>query len=209
MTTALITGITGQDGSYLADLLLSKGYEVHGVLRRASVTERPRLDHIPFDTPERARLHLHYSDISDPTTLRRILMRAQPDEIYHFAGQSHVGLSFEIPESTVEVTAMGTLRLLEMVRDMDRPARFLNVGSAEVFGRPVQVPQNASTPMAPTSPYGAAKAFSVNAVRIWRESFGLFAVNAICYNHESPPSWPLLCNAKDCERSCGDCRWPA
>lgn len=186
MKTALITGVTGQDGSYLSELLLSKGYDVHGVLRRASLTERPRLDLIQRNLSGPKRFHLHYADISDPTTLRRVLTKVRPDEVYHLAGQSHVGLSFEIPESTVELTAMGTLRFLEMLRDCDHSVRFLNVGSSEIFGRPSEVPQCADTAMVPTSPYGAAKAFSVNAVRIWREAFGLFAVNAICYNHESP-----------------------
>lgn len=186
MKTALVTGVTGQDGSYLAELLLSKGYEVHGILRRASLTERPRLDHIQADRRSLQRLHLHYADLADPTTLRRVLVRAKPDEIYHLAGQSHVGLSFDIPESTVELTAMGTLRILEMVRDLEHPVRLLNIGSSEIFGRPSEVPQRTTCPMAPISPYGAAKAFSVNAVRIWRDAFGMFAVNAICYNHESP-----------------------
>lgn len=186
MKTALITGVTGQDGSYLSELLLSKGYAVHGVLRRASITERPRLDLISHNAPERKRFHLHYADISDPTTLRRVLMSVRPDEVYHLAGQSHVGLSFEIPESTVDLTAMGTLRLLEMIRDCNHSVRFLNVGSSEIFGRPSESPQSPATAMVPVSPYGAAKAFSVNAVRIWREAFDLFAVNAICYNHESP-----------------------
>lgn len=186
MKIALITGVTGQDGSYLTELLLQKGYEVHGVLRRASLTERPRLDHIPLNAPERDRLHLHYADLADPTTLRRVVAKVRPNEVYHLAGQSHVGLSFEIPESSVELTAMGTLRLLEIIRDCDHQVKFLNVGSSEIFGRPTEMPQSVETAMIPTSPYGAAKAFSVNAVRIWREAFGLFAVNAICYNHESP-----------------------
>lgn len=184
--TALITGITGQDGSYLTDLLLEKGYVVHGVLRRGSMTERPRLDHIALDAPERSRLHLHYTDLNDPTTLRRIVSKTRPDELYHLAGQSHVGASFEIPESTAELTAMGTLRLLEIVRDCGHPIRMLNIGSSEIFGRPDHAPQTLTTPMVPVSPYGASKAFAVNAVRIWREAFGIFAVNAICYNHESP-----------------------
>lgn len=186
MKIALITGVTGQDGSYLTELLLQKGYEVHGILRRASLTERPRLDHIPQNAPERDRLHLHYADLADSTTLRRVIAKVRPDEVYHLAGQSHVGLSFEIPESSVELTAMGTLRLLEIIRDCDHQVKFLNVGSSEIFGRPTEAPQSVETAMVPTSPYGAAKAFSVNAVRIWREAFGLFAVNAICYNHESP-----------------------
>ena len=150
------------------------------------MTERPRLDHIALDAPERSRLHLHYADLNDPTTLRRVVKGARPDELYHLAGQSHVGASFDIPESTAELTAMGTLRLMEIVRDCEHPIRMLNVGSSEIFGRPEQAPQTLTTPMVPVYPYGASKAFSVNAVRIWREAFGVFAVNVICYNHESP-----------------------
>lgn len=187
MSVALITGITGQDGSYLADLLLEKGYTVHGAVRRTSAIERSRLRHL-YDDPEiyGKRLHLHYADLDDMTTMRRLLNRLQPSEIYHLAGQSHVGLSFDIPESTCELTAMGTLRLLELVRDLPYPVRLLHTSSSEIFGRPRVSPQDEETPMAPVTPYGVAKAFATQMVRVYRESMGLFAINAICYNHESP-----------------------
>jgi GDPmannose 4,6-dehydratase len=184
---ALITGITGQDGSYLADLLLAKGYEVHGLVRRTSSLERSRLVHLYQDPAIYGkRLFLHYADLDDPTTLRRILLRMVPSEMYHLAGQSHVGLSFEIPESTCEMTAMGTLRLLEIVRDLPSPPRFFHAASSEIFGRPVVQPQNEETPLNPVSPYACAKAFATQMVRVYRSAFGLFAVNGILYNHESP-----------------------
>ncbi|MBU6400820.1 MAG: GDP-mannose 4,6-dehydratase [Verrucomicrobia bacterium] len=187
MPHALITGITGQDGSYLAELLLDKGYEVHGVVRRTSVLNRSRLDPLYHDPAIYGRrLFLHYADLDDPTTLRRVLLKAAPDEIYHLAGQSHVGLSFEIPESTCELTAMGTLRLLEMIRDLPRPARLFHAASSEIFGQPAQSPQDEQTPLVPVNPYGCAKAFATQIVRVYRQTFGLFACNGIMYNHESP-----------------------
>ena len=187
MPRALITGITGQDGSYLTELLLDKGYEVHGVVRRTSSLDRSRLNHL-YNDPliYNQRLFLHYADLNDPTTLRRVLFKVAPDELYHLAGQSHVGLSFEIPESTCEETAMGTLRLLEMVRDLPRPPRLYHAASSEIFGRPEQAPQDENTPFAPVNPYGCAKAFATQMVAIYRRNFGLFAVNGIMYNHESP-----------------------
>ena len=184
---ALITGITGQDGSYLAELLISKGYEVHGVVRRSSSISRSRLQTL-YSSPDiygRA-LFLHYSDLDDTTTIRRLLMRITPDEIYHLAGQSHVGLSFEIPESTCEMTAMGTLRLLEIVRDIPNSPRFYHASSSEIFGQPLESPQTEGTAIAPVSPYGCAKAFATQMVRVYRNAFGLFACNGITYNHESP-----------------------
>jgi len=184
---ALITGITGQDGSYLAELLLGKGYEVHGIVRRSSSLARSRLRHL-FTNPEiyNRTLFLHYADLDDATTIRRLLTRIDPEEIYHLAGQSHVGLSFEIPESTCEMTAMGTLRFLEIIRDLPRAVRFYHASSSEIFGRPATAPQDESTPLAPVNPYGVAKAFATQMVRVYRESFGLFACNGITYNHESP-----------------------
>jgi GDPmannose 4,6-dehydratase len=184
---ALITGITGQDGSYLTELLLEQGYEVHGLVRRTSTLERSRLRHL-YANPElyNRRLFLHYCDLEDATTLRRILLRIAPQEVYHLAGQSHVGLSFEIAESTVESVAMGTLRLLEILRDLPTPPRLFHAASSEVFGRPQQVPQTEDTPMVPINPYGAAKAFAAQLLRIYREKHGLFLVNGLLYNHESP-----------------------
>jgi GDPmannose 4,6-dehydratase len=184
---ALITGITGQDGSYLTELLLAKGYEVHGVVRRTSTLERSRLHHLYTDTAIYGqRFFLHYADLDDVTTLRRTLLRVGPDEVYHLAGQSHVGLSFEIPESTCEMTAMGTLRLLEMIRDLPAPPRLFHAASSEIFGRPITDPQDESTPFNPVNPYGASKAFAAQMVRIYRETHRLFLVNGILYNHESP-----------------------
>ena len=187
MPKALITGITGQDGSYLTELLLEKGYEVHGIVRRTSTLERSRLDEL-YQDPDiyNKRLFLHYSELSDQTSLRRILFRVAPEEIYHLAGQSHVGLSFEIPESTCEMTAMGTLGLLELVRDLPKPGRFFHASSSEIFGAPTETPQTLATPIAPVNPYGCAKAFATQIVSVYRKSFGLFACNGILYNHESP-----------------------
>jgi len=187
MPKALITGITGQDGSYLTELLLAKGYEVHGVVRRTSSIERSRLKHL-FTDPEihGKSLHLHYADLDDPTTLRRVLSQASPGELYHLAGQSHVGLSFEIPESTCRMTGMSTLQLLEMIRDLDNPPRFFLAASSELFGKPDDVPQTENTPFRPVNPYGATKAFAANMVSIYRNTFDLFAVNGIMFNHESP-----------------------
>ena len=185
--TALITGITGQDGSYLTELLLEKGYEVHGLVRRSSTLERSRLSHLYADNQiYNRRLFLHYADLSDPTTIRRVVTKVQPTEIYHLAGQSHVGLSFDIPESTCDTTAIGTLRIMEILRDQPSPPRFLNASSREIFGSPAISPQDETTPINPNSPYGCAKAFATQMTRIYRESHGLFFCNAICYNHESP-----------------------
>jgi len=184
---AAITGITGQDGSYLAELLLDKGYEVHGIVRRSSSIERSRLKHLYVDSSiYDKRLFLHYADLEDTTTIRRIVSKVEPDEFYHLAGQSHVGLSFEIPESTSELTAMCTLRILEILRDQPNPPRFLHASSREIFGTPKNSPQDESTPVHPESPYGCAKAFASQMVRIYRETHGLFCCNTIAYNHESP-----------------------
>ncbi|MBU6240135.1 MAG: GDP-mannose 4,6-dehydratase [Planctomycetes bacterium] len=187
MKRALITGITGQDGSYLTELLLEKKYEVHGIVRRSSTLDRPRLaQQYRDESVYGKRLFLHYADLSDVTSIRRIVQRVAPDEFYHLAGQSHVGLSFEIPESTCELTAIGTLRILEILRDQPKPPRFVHASSREIFGTPTEVPQNERTPMNPNSPYGVAKAFATQMVKIYREAHGLFFCNAICYNHESP-----------------------
>ena len=184
---ALITGITGQDGSYLAELLLGKGYVVHGLVRRSSSIERSRLSHLFSDKSiYDVSLFLHYADLSDTTTIRRIVSQVEPDEFYHLAGQSHVGLSFDIPESTCELTAMGTLRILEILRDQPEPPRFLHASSREIFGTPVDSPQDENTPIHPESPYGVAKAFATQMVQIYRETHGMYCCNSICYNHESP-----------------------
>ena len=187
MGKALITGITGQDGSYLTELLLAKGYEVHGVVRRTSSLERSRLkQHYADGSIYNKRLFLHYADLDDPTTLRRVLQKVAPDEVYHLAGQSHVGLSFEIPESTCDSTAMGTLRLLEMLRDLPQAPKLFHAASSEIFGRPKAAPQDEETAYSPVNPYGCAKAFATQMVSIYRQTYGLFACNGIMYNHESP-----------------------
>ena len=184
---ALITGITGQDGSYLTELLLEKGYAVHGVVRRTSNLTRSRIEHLRRDESIYGqRLFLHYGDLSDGTTLRRIFAQVRPSEVYHLAGQSHVGLSFEIPESTCEEIGMATLRLLEIVRDQEQPVRFYHASSSEIFGRANESPQTEETPLLPASPYGCAKAFATQLVRVYRQSYGMFACNGILYNHESP-----------------------
>lgn len=187
MPIAFITGITGQDGSYLTELLLEKGYEIHGLVRRSSTIGRSRLEALFNDKAiYEKRLFLHYGDLDDTTTIRRILSSTAPDEVYHLAGQSHVGLSFEIPETTCQFTAMGTLKLLEILRDLPKQPKLLHISSSEIFGRPATSPQNESTSRDPVTPYGIAKNFATQMVKLYRESFGLFACNAICYNHESP-----------------------
>jgi GDPmannose 4,6-dehydratase len=185
--TALITGITGQDGSYLTELLLEKGYAVHGIVRRTSNLLRSRIEHLRRDEKiYNQRLFLHYGDLSDSTTLRRIFRAVKPTEVYHLAGQSHVGLSFEIPESTCDEAGMATLRLLEIVRDQPQPLKFYHASSSEIFGTAVETPQTESTPMMPASPYGCAKAFATQLARVYRQAYGLFVCNGILYNHESP-----------------------
>ncbi len=187
MGKALITGITGQDGSYLAELLLAKGYEVHGLVRRSSSFNRSRIEHLRADASIYGKsLFLHYGDLSDATTLRRLFVKLQPDEIYHLAGQSHVGLSFELPESTMQEVAASCLTLLEIVRDVGRETRFYHAASSEVFGAVRSAPQNEDTPMRPRSPYGCAKAFAANICAVYRDAYGLRACSGIAYNHESP-----------------------
>ena len=187
LKTALITGITGQDGSYLTELLLEKDYAVHGIVRRTSNLLRSRIEHLRRnDKIYGDKLFLHYGDLSDGTTLRRIFREVQPDELYHLAGQSHVGLSFEIPESTCEDAGMATLRLLEIARDQSKPIRFYHASTSEIFGNAQTMPQDEDTPLAPTSPYGCAKAFATQLARVYRKSYGLFVCNGILYNHESP-----------------------
>ncbi|HWM24521.1 MAG TPA: GDP-mannose 4,6-dehydratase [Chthoniobacterales bacterium] len=185
--TALITGITGQDGSYLTELLLEKGYSVHGVVRRTSNLLRSRIEHLRRNESIYDKsLFLHYGDLSDGTTLRRIFSRVQPTEVYHLAGQSHVGLSFEIPESTCDEIGMATLRLLEIARDQPGPVKVYHASSSEIFGNAAESPQTETTPLLPSSPYGCAKAFATQLARVYRDSYGLFVCNGILYNHESP-----------------------
>jgi GDPmannose 4,6-dehydratase len=190
MTTpkrALITGITGQDGSYLAELLLSKGYEVHGLIRRSSSFNTGRLEPVYADPHEpNPRLRLVYGDVNDGSSLTHLLSSVQPHEIYHLAAQSHVRVSFDIPEYTAESTAMGTLRLLEAIRQIRLKARFYFAGSSEMFGKVQETPQRETTPFYPRSPYACAKVFAYHLVRNYREAYGMLACNGILFNHESP-----------------------
>jgi GDPmannose 4,6-dehydratase len=184
---ALITGITGQDGSYLAELLLSKGYEVHGIIRRASTFNTGRIDHLYQDPHiSGVRLFLHYGDIADSTNLIKLLYRIQPEEVYHLAAQSHVRVSFDIPEYTGDVTGLSTVRILEAIREVGLKSKFYQASSSEMFGKVREVPQRETTPFHPRSPYGAAKVYAYWATVNYRESYGLYACNGILFNHESP-----------------------
>ncbi|MDP6561566.1 MAG: GDP-mannose 4,6-dehydratase [Candidatus Peribacteraceae bacterium] len=184
---ALVTGITGQDGSYLAELLLEKGYEVHGIVRRSSTFNRERIDHLFSDVwhPDKS-IELHYGDLGDSNSLLRILMKIRPDEIYNLAAQSHVGISFDIPEYTSDVTGMGVVRFLELIRSADLSTRFYQASSSELFGKVLETPQTEMTPFYPRSPYACAKAYANYITRNYRESYGLYACNGILFNHESP-----------------------
>ena len=187
MKTALITGITGQDGSYLAELLLDKGYEVHGIIRRSSTFNTERIDHLYQDTHVNGvKLFLHYGDIADSTNLIKLLYRVQPNEIYHLAAQSHVRVSFDIPEYTGDVTGIGTIRILEAIRETGLKTRFYQASSSEMFGKVRETPQRETTPFYPRSPYGAAKVYAYWVTVNYRESYGMFACNGILFNHESP-----------------------
>jgi GDPmannose 4,6-dehydratase len=187
MKKALITGVTGQDGSYLAELLLSKDYEVHGIIRRASTFNTERIDHLYEDSHiNGVKLFLHYGDIADSTNLIKLLYRIQPDEIYHLAAQSHVRVSFDIPEYTGDVTGVGTIRILEAIRETGLKAKFYQASSSEMFGKVQEVPQRETTPFYPRSPYGAAKLYAYWVTVNYRESYDMFACNGILFNHESP-----------------------
>jgi len=187
MKKALITGITGQDGSYLADLLLEKHYEVHGIIRRASTFNTSRIDHLYADPHiNGVRMFLHYGDLSDSVNLVKLLYDLKPDEIYHLAAQSHVRISFDIPEYTSDITGVGTIRILEAIREAGLRSRFYQASSSEMYGKAQQVPQTETTPFWPRSPYGVAKVFAYWATVNYRESYGLCASNGILFNHESP-----------------------
>ena len=184
---ALITGVTGQDGSYLSELLLAKGYEVHGVVRRSSTFGTERIDHLYQDPHEPApRFFLHYGDMIDGGSLGLLLQEVRPDEIYNLAAQSHVAVSFRNPLYTAEVDALGTLRLLEAIRQLDYPVRFYQASSSEMYGQVTEVPQTERTPFHPRSPYGVAKVYSFWQTVNYREAYGLFGCNGILFNHESP-----------------------
>ena len=187
MKKALITGITGQDGSYLAEFLLEKGYEVYGIIRRSSSFNTGRIDPIYEDphVPHR-RLHLVYGDLNDASSLNRIIRTIQPDEIYNLGAQSHVRVSFDIPEYTAEITGLGTIRLLEAIRESGLKPKFYQASSSEMFGKVLEIPQRETTPFYPRSPYGAAKVYAYWITVNYREAYGLFACNGILFNHESP-----------------------
>src|SRR4029079_3782964 len=183
---ALITGITGQDGSYLAEFLLNKGYEVHGMIRRASTFNNHRIEHLYVDPHVTGvTLFLHYGELTDGSRLSALLSQIQPDEVYHLAAQSHVRVSFDDHEYTRETTGLGTIRLLEAIRQLGLECRFYQASSSEMFGSSLP-PQNEDTPFHPCSPYGASKLFAYWGARNYREAYGLFAVNGILFNHESP-----------------------
>jgi len=185
--TALITGITGQDGSYLTEILLDKGYEVHGIIRRSSSFNTGRIDHLYCNNEILDRtLFLHYGDVTDTSNLNRLLEKTQPDEIYNLAAQSHVKVSFEIPEYTAEVDAMGTLRFLDAIREAGLKTKFYQASTSELYGKVQQIPQNEDTPFYPRSPYGVAKIYGYWIVKNYREAYNLFACNGILFNHESP-----------------------
>ena len=186
MKRALITGVTGQDGSYLAELLLAKGYEVHGLVRRSSTFNRERIDHIREDSAAAPRFFLHYGDLSDADSLHAVVRASRPDEVYNLAAQSHVGISFTQPTYTGEVVALGTIRLLEALRAAAPEGRFYQASSSELFGLAQEVPQNERTPFHPRSPYAVAKMYAFWAVANYREAYGMFGANGILFNHESP-----------------------
>src|SRR6201985_2825094 len=186
---ALLTGVTGQDGAYLAELLLSKGYEVHGIKRRASSFNTDRIDHLYQDPHEKGvRMHLHYGDLTDATNLIRIVQQCQPDEIYNLAAQSHVMVSFETPEYTANADALGTLRLLEAIRilGLSKRTRFYQASTSELYGMVVETPQRETTPFRPRSPYSAAKLYAYWITVNYREAYGFHASNGILFNHEGP-----------------------
>ena len=192
MKTALISGITGQDGSFLAEFLLQKGYEVHGILRRSSSFNTGRIEHLYFDEwvrdmKQKRLVNLHYGDMTDSSSLIRIIQEVQPDEIYNLAAQSHVKVSFEVPEYTAETDAVGTLRMLEAVRilSMEKKTKIYQASTSELFGKVQEVPQRETTPFYPRSPYGVAKQYGFWITKNYRESYGMFAVNGILFNHES------------------------
>jgi GDPmannose 4,6-dehydratase len=184
---ALVTGITGQDGSYLLEILLEKGYEVHGIIRRSSSFNTGRIDHL-YNNPEISgkKMFLHYGDVTDTSNLNRILEAIEPDEIYNLAAQSHVKVSFEIPEYTAEVDAVGTLRFLDAIRETGLRTRFYQASTSELFGKVQEVPQSEKTPFYPRSPYGVAKLYGYWIIVNYREAYGLYACNGILFNHESP-----------------------
>jgi GDPmannose 4,6-dehydratase len=188
MKTALITGITGQDGAYLAEFLLNKGYNVHGIKRRSSLINTDRIDHLFFDKGLSDRFHLHYGDMTDSSSILRIIQQTQPDEIYNLAAQSHVQVSFETPEYTANADAIGVLRILEAIRilGLEKKTRFYQASTSEMYGKVQEIPQTENTPFYPRSPYGVAKLYGYWITVNYREAYGLYATNGILFNHEGP-----------------------
>jgi len=189
---ALVTGITGQDGSFLAELLLEKGYEVHGLIRRTSTFNTSRIEHLYFndwisDTRKNKKVHLHYGDLTDSMSVLSVLKKVMPDEVYNLAAQSHVKVSFEVPEYTADVDALGTLRILEALRilNLEKKCKFYQASSSEIYGKVTEIPQTEDTPFYPRSPYGVAKLYAYWIVKNYREAYGIYAVNGILFNHES------------------------
>ena len=197
MKKALITGVTGQDGSYLAEILLEKGYDVHGIIRRSSSFNTGRIDHLFNDESIHGnRFHLYHGAVTDPSNINRLLDKIEPDEIYNLAAQSHVKVSFEIPEYTAQVDAIGTLRFLDAIRETGLKTRFYQASTSELFGKVRETPQKETTPFYPRSPYGVAKMYGYWIVVNYRESYDLFAVNGILFNHESPRRGPTFVTRK-------------
>jgi GDPmannose 4,6-dehydratase len=194
---ALITGITGQDGSYLAEFLLKKNYEVHGIIRRASTFTTSRIEHI-YEDPHKVdgKLYLHYGDLADASNLNRLIEKIVPDEIYHLGAQSHVRVSFDIPEYTADVTALGTLRILDALLKTGVKAKFYQASSSEMFGKAAEIPIKETTPFYPRSPYGVAKVYAYWITKNYRESYNMFASNGILFNHESPRRGPTFVTRK-------------
>ncbi len=188
MTDALITGITGQDGSYLAEFLIEKGYKIHGLVRRSSIMSRPRIEQLYFKNynVNTKNIELHYGDLGDSSSLNRILKKCEPDEIYNLAAQSHVAISFNTPEYTGDVTGLGVVRLLDAVRDMGVKSKFYQASSSEMYGKVKNSPQTEDTPFNPQSPYACAKVFAYHITKMYREAYNMFACNGILFNHESP-----------------------
>jgi len=186
MKKAMVTGITGQDGSFLAEFLLNKGYEVHGLLRRSSINNRERIDHLALDSKiHRKNLFLHYSDMTDALNLTRIVDKVRPDEVYNLAAQTHVGISFEIPDYTAQVDALGSIRLLGALKDLNKDVKFYQASTSELFGKVQEVPQTEKTPFYPRSPYGVSKLYAYWITINYREAYNMFACNGILFNHES------------------------
>ncbi|TDT61024.1 GDP-mannose 4,6-dehydratase [Fonticella tunisiensis] len=203
MKRALITGITGQDGSYLAELLLEKGYEVHGIIRRSSSFNTGRIEHLYQDIHEKnLKLILHYGDMTDSSNLSRLIYSINPDEIYNLAAQSHVKVSFDIPEYTAEVDALGTLRILDAIKDTKIKTRFYQASTSELYGKALEIPQKETTPFYPRSPYAAAKLYAFWITKNYREAYGLYACNGILFNHESPRRGETFVTRKITKAAC-------